>query len=189
MNVGDVVLCLVCLVSTCWVSASAQTKKPFTVADDIAYTHFVPSGYSYGFVEQSGIIFSPNQEFFAVLSEHGNQVTNQVDESIRFYRTQDVETFLKASDSSHSPDPVWVLIRSAKEEPIANFRWLADSSGVAVQEYLEGNWESRIFVADLRKKTIENLPGQIAQFGGFDIRSRDRYIYVAVDEAARKEAM
>src|SRR5205823_1870583 len=70
-----------------------QTKKPFTVADDIAYTHFVPSGYSAayrGFNGQSGIVFSPNGELVAVLSEHGNLGTNQVDESLRFWRTKDV---------------------------------------------------------------------------------------------------
>src|SRR5215469_13595816 len=121
MPVRSVVTCLACLVSTCLLAASGQTKKPFTVADDIAFTHFVPSGYSAaykGFEGRSSILFSPNQEFFAVVSEHGNLATNQVDEAIRFYRTQDVEAFLKASDSSHPPDPFWILTRSANEEPI-----------------------------------------------------------------------
>jgi dipeptidyl aminopeptidase/acylaminoacyl peptidase len=169
-----------------------QTKKPFTVADDIAFTHFVPSGYSAayrGFNGQSGIVFSPNGELFAVLSEHGNPGTNQVDESLSFYRRLDVENFLKTASGLQPPAPVWVITRSATEEPIANFRWLADSSGVALQEFLEGSWESRLLLADLRKKTTETLPGQVAQLGSFDISSRNRYIYVAGDDAARKEAL
>ena len=62
-------------------TSGQQTKKPFTVADDIAYTHFVPSGYSAayrGFNGQSGIVFSPNGELFAVLSEHGNPMLDCV---------------------------------------------------------------------------------------------------------------
>jgi hypothetical protein len=169
-----------------------QTKKAFTVADDIAFTHFVPGGYSAayrGFNGQSGIVFSPNGEFFAVLSEHGNLGANQVDESLRFYRTKDVDAFLKTPGESGPPSPAWEVTRSAKKEPLANFIWLPDSSGVALQEYLEGSWESRLFLANLRKRTIESLSGQVAQYGGFDISDQGHYVYVAVDEAARKEAM
>src|SRR5205807_2819451 len=114
-------------------NASAQeTKKPFTVADDIAFTHFADGAY--GNYEEDPVLFSPNGNFFAVLTAHGRLEADQVEESLRLYRTEDIESFLQRSQESQPPAPIWVLNRSEKKDFIINMRWLADSSGVAFLE-------------------------------------------------------
>jgi hypothetical protein len=163
----------------------AQTKKPFTVADDIGYTHFVPDGYSEGYTGSEGMMFSPNGDFFAVLAARGRLDLNQVEESLRFYRSRDIQDFLNHPEQSQPPSPLWIVNRLAKKEPVSNFRWLSDSSGVVILEHTD-NQDDRISLADLRNKKIEVLPGTVAYFDGFDVADRDHYVYVAVDETARK---
>jgi hypothetical protein len=163
-----------------------QSKRPFTIADDIGYRHFVPDGYA-NFDGVEGIVFSPNGKFLAVLTSRGKLDLNQVEDSLRFYRTRDIQDFLEHSDKLQPPPPVWVVNRVAKEEPIADFRWLADSSGVALLEHIEESLDSRIVLANLAKKSTEILPGAVFKFGGFDIASRENYVYVGVEDAARKE--
>jgi hypothetical protein len=176
---------LVCLASTCFLFASAQSKRPFTVADDIAFTHFVPDGYSAAYMGQDGMQFSPNGEFLAVLTAHGRLDLNQVEESLRFYRIQDVEDFLTHPQEMHVPNPVWNLARFGKKEPIVHFRWLGDSSGVAILEHTDGATD-QLMLADLRKKTTEVLTDKVAKWGSFAIRDRDHYVYLAIKDEDRQ---
>src|ERR1700728_79624 len=76
--------------------ASAQrTKKPFTVADEIVLALFNdPNG---GPVE---VLFSPDGNYFAVKTERGRLDINRVEDSVYFYRTQDVKAFLDKSEAS-----------------------------------------------------------------------------------------
>lgn len=163
-----------------------QSKRAFTVADDIAYTHFIPDGYSEGFTGSEGIVFSPDGEFLAVLTARGRLDLNQVEESMRFFRSKDIEDFLESPEQTQPPSAIWAFTRLGKKEPISRFKWLPDSSGVAILEHT-GSEADRMFLVDLRNKTIEVLPGSVSYFDGFDVADRNHYIYVAVDEAARKE--
>src|SRR5213083_717132 len=104
-------------------TASAQhAKKPFTVADEIGLTLFVhPGGTS------AEVKFSPDGNYFAVWSERGRLDVNRVEDSLRFYRGEDVKNFLQHSDGSQPPSPVWVVTRSCKEAEygvIDDWRWL-----------------------------------------------------------------
>jgi len=180
-------LFLVCLGCTCsFVTQAQQTKRPFTVADDIAYTHFVPDGYSGGYMGQEGIQFSPNGQLVAVLTARGRLDLNQVEESLRFYSTKDIEAYLTRSEEPRSPEPVWVITRFAKKEPIVRFHWLSDSSGVAMVEHTDGV-NDRLVLADLHKKTTEPLTDQVVKWGSFAIRDRDHYVYMAIKGSERKE--
>ena len=165
--------------------AARQGKRPFTVADDVGYSHFSPEGYTGG---DEGIKFSPNGDFCAVLSVRGRLDLDLAEESLRFYRAQDIKTFLDHPNESQSPSPVWVVVRSAKKEPIIDFRWLANSQGVAILEHAENGYSQKIVLADLRKKTIEVLVEEAGEwFDAFDISDREHYVYVAADEASRKK--
>jgi hypothetical protein len=168
------------------VPLSAQGKKLLTVADDIAYTHFIPDGYSAGFTGSEGIMFSPDGEFLAVLTAQGRLDLNQVEESLRFFRRKDIEDFLASPEQTQGPTAIWVITRQGKKEPISRFKWLPDSSGVALLEHTE-NEVDRILVADLRQKSIATLPGEVSYFDGFDVADRSHYVYVAIDETARRE--
>jgi hypothetical protein len=97
---------------TSQIALAQQTKEAFTVADDIALTYFAPPGG--GRVE---VQFSPDGNYFAVWSERGRLDLNCVEDSLRFYRRQDVEAFLKRSDASRSAKPVWIVNRPTRREP------------------------------------------------------------------------
>src|SRR5438034_9891150 len=122
---------------TSQIALAQQTKKKaFTVADDIALTYFAPSVGT-----RAEVRFSPDENYFAVWSERGRLDLNCVEDSLRFYRRQDVEAFLKRSGAAPSVQPVWIVNRSDKEGTVINaWRWLPDSSGVA---YLEGGGSFR----------------------------------------------
>src|SRR5438309_7697976 len=109
-----------------------QTKKAFTVADDIALTSLSHPGGT-----RAEVLFSPDGNYFAVWSERGRLDLNRVEDSLRFYRGEDVKNFLQHSDGSLPPSPIWVVTRSWKEAEygvIDDWRWLRDSSGVARSE-------------------------------------------------------
>src|SRR5260370_38577907 len=111
--------------------ASAQkAKRPFTVADEIGLTLFDDPGG-----ERYEVLFSPDGNYFAVWSERGRLDLNCVEDSLRFYRRQDVETFLKHPDTLPSVKPVWIVNRSDREGTVINdLCWLPDSTGVASLE-------------------------------------------------------
>jgi len=157
-----------------------ETKKPFTVSDEIALTLFNDLDG-----RPPEIHFSPDGNYFAVWSQRGRLDLNVVEDSLRFFRTQDVNDFMEHSEQSHPPAPIWVLTRSCKEAEdgggISNdWRWLSDSSGVAFLEHTaSGN--QRLVMADLRKKTIESLTPTTERVDRFDIRDRKHYVYLGSD--------
>src|SRR6266478_5129783 len=143
---------LMWLTSTSFPMSAQQVKKPFTVADEIGLTLFIPN------TGVPNLRFSPDGKFLAVYGERGRLELNRVEDSLRFYRSQDVQNFLKHSDESQQSLPVWVVDRSTnKEGPImGGWHWLADSSGVAFLERT-ADGSQRLAVADLHKKVIEPL--------------------------------
>ncbi len=155
-----------------------QTKRPFTVADDIGFVYFADL---YGGAE--AVRVSPDGNYFAVDTERARLDLNRVEDSLRFYCAQDVEKFLTHSDESRPPSPVWVVNRSEKRGAVIRaWRWLADSSGVAFLEpTAHGN--QRLVLADFRKKTIEPLTSPAESIGSFDVRDRQHYVYTIVDSA------
>src|SRR5437870_11388197 len=90
------------------IASAQQATRPFTVADDIELTRF-------GFDATKAIRFSPDGNYYAVYAERGRLDLNRVEDSLRFYRSEDVENFLKHSDESQPPSCVWVVTRSHKD--------------------------------------------------------------------------
>src|ERR1700733_4206820 len=167
---------------TSQVPLAQQTKKAFTVADDIALRYFAPSGGT-----PAKVLFSPDGNYFAVWSERGSLDSNRVEDSLRFYRRHDIGAFLKRSDASQSVQPAWIVNRSDKEGPVINdWRWLPDSSGVA---YLEGGGsysDKRLVLADLRRKVVEPLTSTMEGVRTFDVRDRENFVYTALHTAGRE---
>ena len=161
------------------IASAQQATRPFTVADDIELTRF-------GFDATKAIRFSPDGNYFAVYAERGRLDLNRVEDSLRFYRSEDVENFLKHSDESQPPSCVWVVTRSHKDANGGDgiirrgWRWLADSSGVSfLESTAEG--DGRLFLADLRKRTIGPLTPVSEDVNAFDIVDRNRYVYTVAD--------
>jgi dipeptidyl aminopeptidase/acylaminoacyl peptidase len=167
-----------------WVATGGrvqQTKRSFTITDEIELTQF--GNQYWGQATQ----FSPDGSYFAVDIERGRLDVNRVEDSLRFYRTQEVDNFFMHSDKSQPPPPVWAVDRSDREGPvITDWRWLPDSSGVAFLERgSAGN--SRLVLADLRRKTIEPLTSTTEIIGAFDMRDRRYYAYTVADQAEVKK--
>src|ERR1039458_4824619 len=78
-----------------------RAKRPFTVADDIELTHFDDGA--------EAVRFSPDGNYFAVYTERGRLDLNRPEDSLRFYRSQDVENFLEHPDELQSPSPIWII--------------------------------------------------------------------------------
>jgi dipeptidyl aminopeptidase/acylaminoacyl peptidase len=167
------------------VSAQQQPEKPFTVADEIGLTLF---GDPNGGPPQ--VHFSPDGKYFAVWTERGRLDVNRVEDSLRFYRSQDVVYSLQHPDSK-PPSAAWVVSLSTNTQGpiISDWRWLPDSSGVAFLECMAvGN--RRLVLADLSKKTIELLTPVSHVIKVFDIRDRQHYVYAVADpvEVAKSHA-
>jgi dipeptidyl aminopeptidase/acylaminoacyl peptidase len=162
-------------------SASAQqAKRAFTLADDIGLTLFATQGGG-----DPAVHFSPDGKYFAVWTERGSVAHNRVEDSLRFYRTQDVEAFLKG-EHVQPPKPVWVVALADKRNPVIDqWRWLGDSSGVAfLKPGPDGVILSQqLVVADLKKRTVEPLMPTAAEVQGFDIRDRQHFVYVTANHA------
>jgi len=90
------------MVST--VASARQAKKPFTVSDEIGLTLF---GDSNGGTPE--VHFSPDGNYVAVWTERGRLDLNRVEDSLRFYRSEDIKNFLEHPDESRPPSPVWIV--------------------------------------------------------------------------------
>lgn len=161
-----------------------QSKPTFTVADEIGLAHFGDPYYG----NADPLLFSPDGKYVAVDTERGLLDANRVEDSLRFYRTADIVAFLHRSGESEQPTPVWVLTRSTdKEGPIiGNWRWLADSSGVAYLERVKGD-KQELVLADMRSRKLEILTSPSTHVKMFDVRDRQHYVYAALDPAEEKE--
>jgi dipeptidyl aminopeptidase/acylaminoacyl peptidase len=161
-----------------------QAKRPFTVVDEIGLIHF-GDPYSGGVVDP--VQFSPDGNYFAVYSERGRLDVDRVEDSLRFYRSKDVKGFLEHSTESQPPSPVWVVNRSAdKGLVIKDWRWLADSSGVAFLEPTTGG-NRRLVLVNLRKKRIEALTSATEAAEAFDVRDRQHYVYTVAESTERRK--
>ena len=158
-----------------------QTKRPFTVADEIGLALFDdPNG------PPREVLFSPDGNYFVVKTERGRLDINRVEDSVYFYRTQDVRAFLDKPEASR-PLPVWSFARSDKDGGVVgDWRWLADSSGIAFLEPTE-NGTHRIVLADLQQKTVVPLTSEAEAVKAFDIRDRQHYVYTVADLAEQEK--
>jgi hypothetical protein len=162
------------------VTASAKVgKRAFTVSDDIGMTVFGDPG--------TGLRFSPDGNYFVVYTERGRLDANLVEDSLRVYRSRDVENFVEHSDWAQPPSPVWdITLSTDKEGPIIkDWRWLSDSSGLAfLQSWGGGRY--RLVLADIRNKTVEQLTPASEMVKTFDVHDRDHYAYTVADPADRE---
>ena len=158
-------------------------KRPFTVADDIAVSHF--GGRTS--LDDDPFVFSPNHRFFAVYTEHGRLDLSYPESILRVYRTEDIIRILKGRQSMTEPSPLWEIRKSTyRHGPIVTrVRWLRDSSGVAfLAKTASGN--NQLLLADLRTKHIRDLTRDDQYVISFDIRTQHNFVYTALTPSPKK---
>lgn len=147
-------------------------KRAFTVADEIGLALF--SGYL------ENVRFSPNGNYFAVYSERGRLDTNRVEHTLLFYKSQEVRKFLAHSDQAKA-SPVWSVTSAGLDD----WRWLADSSGVAFREPTDSG-NMRLTIADLKLRSLERLTPSTLSVDSFDFHDRQHYVYTVADTTQTK---
>lgn len=173
--------------SSSFIASPQSTRRPFTVTDDVGLALFNDG--------DRPVRISPNGRYVAVYYERGRLDTNRLEDSLRFYRVHDIQSFLRSPLSRYRPLPMWILTRSTSTTgPImTDWRWLADSSGVAfLERTARGNQQLRL--ADIGSKTVVPLTKEQDTVDTFDIRDRSHYAYVIADltdlrnESTKREA-
>jgi dipeptidyl aminopeptidase/acylaminoacyl peptidase len=172
--VSIVVLALGFVVAT---ASAHQAKRPFTIVDEIGLTMF---GTADGGPPE--LHFSPDGKYFAVWAERGRLDLNRPEDSLRFYRTQDVKAFLDHSEQSEPPSPIWVITRATykQQRSIESWRWIANSSGVAFLERTSSG-SQRLVLTEINKKEVKPLTSETDDIRAFNLRDRQHYLYMVVD--------
>lgn len=155
------------------------TQRRFTVADDIELVQFA-----------APVTFSPDHRYFVVVSERGRLDLNRPESSLRVYLTQDIKLFLSRPSVDDQPSPLWsISMSTCKNGPIiSDVRWLADSSGVAfLAKTITGN--DRLFLGDIRTKTVESLTPEDQHVTAFDVHSSSQFVYAVLSSAIREKAV
>ncbi len=151
---------------------------PFTVADEIGLTFF---GGGQANRESTMVAFSPDGAHVAVHTERGLLKENRVEDSLRFYRSADIEKYLAHPQGAALPAPEWSVTVATRDEGsiIKDWRWLPDSEGVSYVESMEEG-RLRLVIADLKKRSVEPLTSEqewLAPYAAYDIRDRRHYLY------------
>ena len=159
-------------------SSSALAQRPFTAKDDVGLALFEYAGRG---VPGGVTKYSPDGQYFAVVTERGRLDLKAPEDTIWVFRIQDVQRFVLHSGQG-DPPPALPLAQMAtdKDGPlIEDVRWLADSSGVAFTAIKKSSRCKfhQLFVADLRTHAVKVLTPEDQDVGAFDIRSDTRYVY------------
>jgi dipeptidyl aminopeptidase/acylaminoacyl peptidase len=152
-----------------------QMKRPFTVSDEIDLTLF-------GDLERT-VAFSPDGNYFVVYSERGRSDRNRPEDSLRFYRSQDIQKSLAPANEAPAPSPMWVLSMSTNNEGpiITEWRWLSNSTGVTfLARNARGN--RQLVLADLGKKRLVRLTLPTESVMNYDVHDPRHYVYTITDQ-------
>jgi hypothetical protein len=162
----------------------AQSKRYFTVADDIGLTYFGDP-----FLDKAeAISFSPDERYFVVHTERGRLDINRPESTLRVYSSDQVRRFLVHSTQLPAPSPLWAFSRATyKDGPvISTLRWLRDSSGFGFLATSQSG-TVQLFLADIRSKRIHLLTPPNQDVTAFDIRDLQHYVYTALSPRIREQ--
>jgi dipeptidyl aminopeptidase/acylaminoacyl peptidase len=159
-------------------SSSAFGQRPFTAKDDVGLALFEYAGRG----APGGVIkYSPDGQYFAVVTERGRPDLNAPEDTIWVFRIQDVRRFVQHPEQGNPPTALPLAqMATDKDGPlIEHVRWLPNSSGVAFTAVKKSSRCKfhRLFVADVRTHAVKTLTPEDQDIGEFDVRSDTRYVY------------
>jgi dipeptidyl aminopeptidase/acylaminoacyl peptidase len=153
-------------------------KRPFTAKDDVGLALFEYAGVG----APGGVIkYSPDGQYFAVVTERGRLDLNAPEDTIWVFEIADVQRFVQHPEEGNRVIAVpLVRIAGNKDGPlIERVSWLLDSSGIAFTAIKKSSRCKfrQLMVANVRTRKVETLTPDDQDIGSFDIRSDIRYVY------------
>jgi dipeptidyl aminopeptidase/acylaminoacyl peptidase len=166
------------LVIATLLSSSAFGQRPFTAKDDVGLALFEYAGRG----APGGVIkFSPDGQYFAVVTERGRLDLNAPEDTIWVFRIEDVQRFVQHPEQGNPPTalPLAQMATDRDGPLIENVRWLPDSSGIAFTAVKKSSRCKfhQLFVADVGTHAVKTLTPEDQDVGEFDIRSATHYVY------------
>jgi hypothetical protein len=179
---------LAVLLSGAWFTGQRceATKRALTAQDEIGLSHF---GNPYSGHPES-VFFSPDERYFVVSTERGLLAQNKPESTLRVYSSESVRKFLLLGDEAHEPSPIWIFKRAtSKEGPvISSLRWLANSASIAfLLKTPEGL--NRLFVANVKTKSVYPLTPENQNVTAFDIRDEMHFVYSVLSPEIRSRSI
>src|SRR5262245_43208909 len=143
-------------------------QRAFTPKDDVELTLFEYAGIG---TPAGAIKYSPNSNYFVVVTERGRLDVNAPEDTIWVFRTDEIQRFSQHPDRSNRPRPLPVAqTASDKDGPlIENVRWLPDSSGIAFTTVRKSFCCKfhQLFVADIKTRIVKTLAPEDQDVGEF----------------------
>jgi hypothetical protein len=159
------------------------TKHPLTPAEDVGLT--LVYQYGSGGVPSGGEVlkFSPDQRYFAVVSERGNLETNRPEDVLWLFRVADIEKFMSHLGQGKAPSPVRLLTVSpdVKGPFLENVRWLPDSRGMVFTRPVKSALTSfhQLCLINVDSGKMKALSPEDQDVTSFAVKSESTYVYRA----------
>lgn len=165
------------------VSPRYAGSRPFTIADDIEWSHF---GDLYN-GEIAPVTFSPDRLYFVVDTERGSLTVNRPQSTLWVYRTREAQYFVLHPEIRKPPVPMWIIRMSTYEHGpiITHIRWTRDSTKFGFLAKSRVGSE-QLFLADVESKTVVALTHGEQSVLQFDIRDRTHYVYCTLSPVIRE---
>jgi dipeptidyl aminopeptidase/acylaminoacyl peptidase len=173
------VLALLCLSSG--LSNAREAKKPFTVTDEIGLVSFGHPNSE----RTEAVQFSPDGNYLLVVTERGRLDLNRIENSLRFYRSENVREFLQRPAAGTPLTPVWITNLLADKETESDWRWLTDSINVVLLQR-SPTGRRQLLLVDLKNKSVAPLTSPTDDVEYFDVAGPTRYVYTRIDPTLEK---
>jgi len=148
----------------------AALPSTFTVKDAIEMQRFIdPYPFHPYAIQREDAKFSPDNQFFAVVTQRGLIATNELESTIQVFKTTDVHRFLNDSSEVHPPVPraVAKVAAVSNDLTITQLRWVANDR----LAFLGRNKTSfrGLFTVDVKTGTSRRLTPDGQDVTQFDI--------------------
>ena len=130
------------------VQSYAQAARGMTVRDSVEKETFVGNAYE----REKVINFSPDGRYFFVITQHCVLQTNQVEATIRLFKSIDMLSLLRGPSNGLriSPRTLAKFATTSNHEPITEARWAPDSENIAFLGLNSDGSERHLFNVDIK---------------------------------------
>lgn len=157
------------LVLTCSPSSSRQLRT-MTVRDAIEMQMFIdPHPFDPTALQTEQVKYSPDNRFFAVVTQRGVLSTNELQSTVWVFEVQAVRKFLLAPKGAEQPKPRAIarMAAVANEPSITELRWLPDGNLAFLGR--KGDSKRSLFTLDVKTRALKKVSSREQDVTQFDI--------------------